>query len=274
MSQTSVNGFRLYYEAAGDTGEPLVLVHGAWGDHHDWNPVVSGLAHTHRVLTYDRRGHSLSERSPAPVRIEAHASDLACLIQDLNLAPAHVVGSSFGASIALTLSTQQPDLFLTLSVHEPPLIGLLGDTPEGIAIRERLTDVVTKLRGGDIEEGARLFVDTVAFGPGSWDRLSETARRKFIFNAPTFFDEVDGPGAFRLDLAALSRFTRPVMVTRGDRSPSYFAPILERIAGALPAAVRHTFGGAGHLPQITHPADFVRVIGDFARATAVGDRRR
>lgn len=274
MSETTVNRVRLYYETAGDTGEPLVLVHGAWGDHHDWNPVVSGLARTHRVLAYDRRGHSLSERSPDPVRIDAHASDLARLIRDLNLAPAHVVGSSFGASIALTLATQQPELFLTLSVHEPPLIGLLGDTPEGIAIRERLTDVVRKLRSGDIEEGARLFVDTVAFGPGSWDRLSETARGKFIFNAPTFFDEVDAPGAFTLDLSALSRFPRPVLLTRGDRSPAYFAPILERIANALPAAVRHTFAGAGHLPQITHPTDFVRVTGDFARATAVGDRGR
>lgn len=267
-------GVTLHYELSGTAGEPLVLVHGAWGDLHDWNSVVPALAQTHRVLTYDRRGHSASQRSSTPVGIATHTSDLAELIEYLNLAPAHVVGNSFGASIALTLAVQRPELVLTLNAHEPPLIGLLGDSAQGAGIRARLATVVAHLRNGDAEGAARQFVDTVAFAPGAWNALSERARRKFLSNASTFFDEAEDPGAFVVDLAALSTFRRPLMLTRGDRSPAYFAPILERIANALPAAVRYTFAGAGHLPQITHPAAFVRVTSDFARVAAVGDRGR
>ncbi|TMK54544.1 MAG: alpha/beta fold hydrolase, partial [Actinobacteria bacterium] len=62
MAIARVNGIELYYEVSG-SGEPLVLVHGSWGDHHNWDPVVVPLAESFRVVTYDRRGHSASERS-------------------------------------------------------------------------------------------------------------------------------------------------------------------------------------------------------------------
>ena len=38
-----VNGLKLFYELVGD-GDPVVLVHGSWGDHHVWDLVSSGLA--------------------------------------------------------------------------------------------------------------------------------------------------------------------------------------------------------------------------------------
>jgi pimeloyl-ACP methyl ester carboxylesterase len=61
MSTARVNGVSLHYELTG-AGDPLVLVHGSWGDHHNWDPVVPALAESFQVLTYDRRGHSQSER--------------------------------------------------------------------------------------------------------------------------------------------------------------------------------------------------------------------
>ena len=49
---------RIAYTDTGGTGSPLVLVHGSWGSHHNWDPVVWGLAGHFRVVTYDRRGHT------------------------------------------------------------------------------------------------------------------------------------------------------------------------------------------------------------------------
>ena len=43
MSVVRVNGVELFYEPNG-SGEPLVLVHGSWGDHRNWDPVVGRLA--------------------------------------------------------------------------------------------------------------------------------------------------------------------------------------------------------------------------------------
>lgn len=63
MSAARINGVELCYELSG-SGEPLVLVHGSWGDHHNWDPVVSGLAESFRVVADDRRGHSAASVRP------------------------------------------------------------------------------------------------------------------------------------------------------------------------------------------------------------------
>ena len=95
MPATIVNGVQLYWELTGKSGEPLVLVHGSWVDHHNWDPVVPLLSRTFRVLTYDRRGHSQSERPASQGSIREDVADLAAMIDELDLAPAHIVGDFF-----------------------------------------------------------------------------------------------------------------------------------------------------------------------------------
>ena len=59
----------------------MVLVHGGWGDHEIWGQLAPLLARHHKVITYDRRGHSASERPPGPRRIkDDDDEDLAGLI--------------------------------------------------------------------------------------------------------------------------------------------------------------------------------------------------
>jgi pimeloyl-ACP methyl ester carboxylesterase len=62
MATAQVNGVRLFYEHQGPGAVPIVLVHGSWDSHHDWDLVVPRLTEAFRALTYDRRGHSQSER--------------------------------------------------------------------------------------------------------------------------------------------------------------------------------------------------------------------
>src|SRR5688572_25521444 len=129
MATANVNGVRLFCEVSG-TGEiPLVLVHGSWGSHHNWDLVVPGLAESFRVLTYDRRGHSESERPSGQGSVREDVADLASLIEHLGLVPAWVGGNSFGASIALRLAGERPGILRGVIAHEPPLFSLLADDP-------------------------------------------------------------------------------------------------------------------------------------------------
>ena len=61
MPTAHVNGVDLFHAVSG-SGEPLVLVHGSWIDHHSWDAVVPALSESFRVVAYDRRGDSASER--------------------------------------------------------------------------------------------------------------------------------------------------------------------------------------------------------------------
>jgi pimeloyl-ACP methyl ester carboxylesterase len=128
MPEANINGVKLYYELRG-SGEPLALVHGAWADATAWRFVVPGLAESFRVLSYDRRGHSRSERPATQGSVDEDGDDLAALLEALDLAPAHVVTNSGGSNIALRLATRRPELFRSLSCHEPALWGLLEEDP-------------------------------------------------------------------------------------------------------------------------------------------------
>ena len=268
-----VNGVELFYEATG-VGDPLVFVHGSWGDHHNWDPVVAELSESCRVVTYDRRGHSQSERPVGQGSIYDDADDLAGLIDALELGPANVVGNSFGSIVSLNAAVRHPEVFATLVVHEPPLLGMLAGTqfePMLQEVNRRVGAVVELLQSGEDEAGAQLFVETVAWHPGAWnDELTPEMREVFTNNAPTFLDEAHDPDWQRIDLDQLSRFERPALLTKGPVSPPFLAAIIDTIGAALPQFRIKTIESAGHSPHQTTTDQYIALIRQFVDAARVG----
>jgi len=261
-----VNGTKIHYRLEGASGDPLVLVHGSWGDHHSWDRIYPYLTDSFRVLSYDRRGHSLSERPDTQGSIDEDGADLAGVIEHLGLAPAHILGNSFGGSIALRLATHRPELFRSLIVHEPPLFGLLNDpdTRETLELgRKRTGAVVELLEKGEAEAGARLFMETIAFGPGCWIRFTSEHRKLFTNNAPTFLDEMRDPEWLTIDLERLSRFSAPTLLSSGDRSEPFFPTIVAEIAKALPAPGVSSLEGMDHVPHLSSAEEYTEFIKSF-----------
>jgi pimeloyl-ACP methyl ester carboxylesterase len=268
MPIVRINGVDLYCEQTG-AGDPVVLVHGSWTDHRTWDRIVPVLARSFRVLTYDRRGHSKSARPGGQGSIHKDVADLAALIEQSLLAPAHVVGNSFGGSITLRLASERPDLFRSVHVHEPPLRGLLEDRGVHSSLASREQSVLGLLEKGQTEAGARQFAETIV-GPGSWDRFPPERRETWVFNALTYLDEQRDPEWLALHLPRLATFSRPVLLTHGDQSDPTFALILDRLARALPHAEKRVLPGVGHGPQLSHPADYAPIIESFIRSASEG----
>ena len=145
MPLREVNGVRLMVEESG-SGDTVVLVHGSWDDRQVWTLIEEDLAKRSRVVSYDRRGHTGSDDGSDPGTRRDDEDDLASLIETLGVAPANVVGSSFGASIALGLATRRPELFRTLCAHEPPLLSLAADDPLVMEVREAIGPVLELIR--------------------------------------------------------------------------------------------------------------------------------
>lgn len=114
-----INGCELSFETRGDKGPRVIVVHSEGRDSREWDAVVRLLARSCRVTSYDRRGHGQSERTGVTGSIRGDAADLAALIEQLGLAPAHVVGAASGATIALQLVIDRPELAASAAVHEP-----------------------------------------------------------------------------------------------------------------------------------------------------------
>ena len=267
MPITRINGVNLFWEMNGDKGEPIIMVHGSWGDHHNWDAVVPELAKNFRVVTYDRRGHSQSERPAGQGFVREDVDDLAALINYLKLTPANIAGNSFGAIISLKLASQDPELFKTMVIHEPPLFTLLEGQPDAaIALQivgERINAVIRLLKQGKDKEGAELFVETIAFGPDTWKSLPGQLQQTFIYNASTWLDEMQDNESLKIDLSKLKKNSRPVFLSQGEKSPPFFPLVIDIIANSLPKVERKTFAGAGHVPHISHSAEYVKAITEF-----------
>jgi pimeloyl-ACP methyl ester carboxylesterase len=205
---------------------------------------------------------------------EEDATDLAILIEQLDLAPAHVVGISFGGATALRLAARRPDLVHCFNVHEPPLFDLVADDPEHgptmLEVRSRRAAVTARLAAVDDRGGTRKFMETIAFEPGVWEGIPPEGQQVLINNAPTFLDEMSDPAAWPLDLTALATAPCPILFTYGDQSQASFPPVAVRLAATVPSARLRVFAGAGHVPVDTQPAEYVAAVTAFATSIDVG----
>lgn len=247
----------------------MVLIHGSWGDHENWQGVVPGLSEHYRVLTYDRRGHSKSEKTPTQGSFDEDAVDASALLTKLGLAPAHVVGNSGGAIIALKLACKKPSAFRSLIIHEPPLLNLPTEDPQLARILgdgKRRAEVVQRmLEAGDMAGGARQFVESIAFGPRGWDKLPPRLRETFISHADTWLDEQNDPMGLVVDFEELTQFRKPSLLSYGGKSAPFFRPIVEKVAGAIPGSKLEVYPNDGHTPHISNPDEFVRRVTAFAK---------
>lgn len=269
MATDTFNDVRLRYELTSTGDVPIVLVHGSWGSHQQWDAVAASLSQSFRVLSYDRRGHSESECPTGQGSVREDVADLVALIETLGLAPAYVAGNSFGSSITLRLAVERPDLLRGIILHEPPLFSLIAGDPIAAPVLEnfaaQIGSVIQRIASGDHAGAAEHFMTRLALAPGEWEQLPQHFQRTTIENAPTFLDEAKDPEAPQFDLDWITGFADPILLTIGEQSPSQYGPVLEKLAEALPHAERLTFPSAGHLPHVTHPAAYVEATAAFVR---------
>ena len=115
MPTIKVDNLPFYYEVYGQ-GPPLVLLHGLGSSLLDWEHQVKVLADHFQVVTVDLRGHGQTGKAPGPYSVSLFASDVAKLIQSLQLAPVHVAGLSMGGMIAFQLALDTPELVKSLII--------------------------------------------------------------------------------------------------------------------------------------------------------------
>lgn len=116
MPSADVNGTRLWYETAGTSGTPVVLVMGLGFPGKAWTPQVTALAARHRVLFFDHRGIGLSRDARGIHRIETLAADTLGLMDHLGWERAHVAGISMGGLVALEAALAARTRLLSLTL--------------------------------------------------------------------------------------------------------------------------------------------------------------
>ncbi|HRZ39887.1 MAG TPA: alpha/beta hydrolase [Candidatus Omnitrophota bacterium] len=115
MPKIQVNGIHLYYESTGH-GQALVFIHGLGSSGRDWELQVKEFSRVYRVITFDLRGHGLSDKPAGPYSLSLFAADTAALLKALEIKSAHIVGLSLGGGVAFQLAVDFPALVKTLVI--------------------------------------------------------------------------------------------------------------------------------------------------------------
>lgn len=258
----------LAYVSQGE-GEAVLFVHGGVNDYRSWYNQLPPFAERYRAVSYSRRYHWPNSQpgEGAICRIDQHVADLGGVIEALELAPVRLVGSSYGAMTALTLTIARPELVHSLVLGEPPLLPWLARTPEGVELMETfLASAFEPARAafaeGDSEAGVRSFINGV-IGPGAFDRLPPQARAMMLDNAAVMGAETTTPPEQYFphispdDVRGLSV---PVLLVEGDISPRMFGLITDELASALPNAERVTIPSASHGMHNQNPTAYNEAV--------------
>jgi pimeloyl-ACP methyl ester carboxylesterase len=100
---------RTWYDERGE-GEPLVLLHGGAVDARFFEENIDALADEFHVFTPERRGHGHTPDVAGPITYELMAQDTIEFLEAVVDGPAHMVGHSDGAVVALLVALHRPDL--------------------------------------------------------------------------------------------------------------------------------------------------------------------
>jgi pimeloyl-ACP methyl ester carboxylesterase len=246
----SSSGALVSYDAYG-SGPPLVLVHGAFSDHHtNWEFVRPLLGRCFTIYAVARRGRGQTDVTTGH-SLEDEAHDVVSLIREID-EPVFLLGHSYGGHVALLAAAAVAIHVRKLVVYEPADPRIFGP---GMSRLEPFA------RAGDWDGFALTFFRDLVCVPV---HEIEAVRASPLW-APIV---TDGPASLN-DLRALSRYefradrfrTLPMPVTLqiGTESPRQLY-VTDALAPVVPDVAIQELPGQAHEGMTTAPEMYTRAV--------------
>jgi pimeloyl-ACP methyl ester carboxylesterase len=156
-----INGAVLHYVSAGQSGSPILLVHGFPETWWTFRKLIPLLASKHRVFAVDLRGFGDSANEPGDYDSKASAEDIHLLVEALDVGPVHLTGQDISGAAVFRLAVAHPEQVLSLTAIE---MGLAGFGLEGLA---------------DVTHGGAWHIGVLA-APGVPEMLLAGREREFL----------------------------------------------------------------------------------------------
>jgi len=263
LRECVVLGNRVAYYERG-AGTTLVLVHGLFGDHMDWAPVLEPLAAKYRVIALDLPGFGDSDKSARHYTPEFYIDALHAFFSTLDLRKIVLVGNSLGGLLSSLYAAAHPERLQSLVLVSSAGMREYSAWEQRLATDRFSLGNLLALRPEHIEplfslNFAQLTSQRVAYLERQRAKLLRTDYASYarVLSECAAF-------AFARPVVPLLREVRlPILLLWGDRDP-VFPPDLAR--AALPVLLQAELAliaGASHMPQMDQPEDFVRAMERF-----------
>jgi len=245
MEKIQVNGIELAYIRRGE-GKPLLLLHGYPLDHHIWDLVVQLLEDKFDLIVPDVRGFGESSTVNTQYTMDDFASDIAGLLDHLEIQQTAIAGHSMGGYIALAFANKFPDRVVGLGMIASQV---LADSPERRDGRRKTADDIEK-------QGTQIVVDTMTRKLTPNEQIQATAKDIIARQQPKGLAGSMRAMAERMDSSTLfAKFEFPVVIVHGDADELIPVDRAHEMKAALSAAHFVELKGVGHLPMLESPQE-------------------
>jgi non-heme chloroperoxidase len=248
LKNIEINGRQLHYvEQGGEESQhpAIIFVHGSLDDYRCWQFQLDYFSSKkYRAISYSRRfaypnkwiGNVAQDNT-----IEDNAKDLAELIRKLDVAPAHLVGASYGAFIALYCTSKNPELAKTMVLNEPPILPFLARSPlkdDAELLKRYRTNVLSPaedaFKTGDFKKAAQIFIDRVMGIENFFEQLSEQDKQYLMDNAKSLEGELESAQPSSFSVEDVKKITIPTLLVKGNLSPKSFLRIADILSENMP----------------------------------------
>ena len=244
-------------------GGTVLLIHGsgpgvsAWAN---WRLTIPALSPHFRVVAPDVVGFGFTERTVRGYDLDTWTTHVVGVLDALGIDRAHVVGNSFGGSLALSLATRHPErvrrmgLMGSVGLPFPITAGLdavWGYEPSVEAMADLLR-IFTATPADGLDDLAEL-----RFRASTRPGVHEAYASMFPSPRQRWVDALAHPEA---EIAAI---TAPTLIFHGREDSVIPLATSMRLLELIPNARLHVFGNCGHWTQIEHAEEFNRLLRDF-----------
>lgn len=238
-------------------GPAVLLLHAGIADRRMWDEHLVPLAAAgYRVVAVDLPGFGEAALEHGPV---AHWEDVVETMDALGIERAALVGSSFGAAVALRVTALHPERVSSLLLFSSSAVPDPDPSPELLAIWEAEEGA---LEEGDVEKAVEAVVSAWV-RPEAPDevrqRIAAMQRRNYERHASE--QELEqAPDPLEENPGLVGRIDCPVLVAAGEEDMVDFRNAVPELAAKLPQAATTIIADCGHLAPLEAPGEFRRLV--------------
>jgi pimeloyl-ACP methyl ester carboxylesterase len=250
----------LYYEEVGH-GTPIILIHAGIADCGMWDEQIEEFSQSFRVIRYDMRGFGLSDRATGEY---SNSDDILALMKFLKADMAHLIGLSFGASVAIDFTLEHPERVIGLVLVSPSLSGYQFSNELSSKIQAVDEMVAEGNQSGATELELQMWVDGPTRSPDQVDSTVRERVRKMEERIYALYNPDASPAPPRQPaMSRLSEIQVPTLIIVGGKDmPDILAIgrlLREKVKGAKLAVVANT----AHMLNMEKSSEFNRIVVDF-----------
>jgi pimeloyl-ACP methyl ester carboxylesterase len=260
MPIADLNGTKVYYEVTGDGPETIVFSHGAFLDHTMWQPVVDALSGEYRCVTWDERGHGMTEAN-GPFDYYDLANDALALMGLAGAETAVFVGMSQGGWLSQRVALTAPDQVRGLVLVGTSLPLMTAEETAGF----------TQLSQGWIGMGPVGQIADAVYGIqfAGTDYDGSRYRERWQGKAPSAWTDMWNAILQRRDdiTDRAKEISCPVAVIHGTADVAFSLDSAHAMAAAFPDSRGVTvIEGGPHATPLTHTDQVVAALQSFLKS--------